>query len=354
MVEFAGISGGTTLGRVRKENQDRYLVAEVCTQNSDQGFTIALLGDGVGSLPQSGSAAAMAVTAMVLELAEIVESSPDVMNWPKALGEAATRANSRVIKHVGEEGASTLSLVVFPFKSPKAIALHLGDSKIYGVTWAAGFEQLSKDQTVGEQLNALGAPSGEEAGRDPRMDRSLAQYMGMQDTPLPQIFEIEAIWKSILLASDGVTDTIKGLTHSGWKQLEANAKDKPDFIKKLLFISNWLGGHDNCTAVITPVDRAQIPPVNTSSIKAVTGTKSINLVWQIAKQETPRAIEPQLQEEHRTKKKSRRHKNANERKNYITKSEGSSGESKNEIKTPATITFLPGLNKNPDVISDSK
>lgn len=355
MAEFSGFTGGTTIGRIRKENQDRYLVAEVTPRRKENGFRIALLADGVGSLPRSGIAASYAIAAMVLELAELADTSEHPVQWFQNLGEAAKRANNRVLQYVGEEGASTLSIIVLPRRASNPIAFHLGDSKIYGGTWESSFEQLSHDQTVGAQLRALGAPSSEEAGRDPRSDRALAQYIGMSGDLVPQIFEIEPMWKSIFLSSDGFTDALKSLTPLGWKQLAATSKDNSDFIRKLLFLSNWFGGHDNCTAVLVPMDRAEILSLtDVPSVRASTGSKTANIVWQVAAPCVPEKIDLSTENDRRSKKKSRRQKVSDALKKQTSKFSSSSGEPEKENKNVPSITFLPGLTKDPNVISDSR
>ena len=157
-----GIAAGSTLGQVRKENQDRYLVVRYAHPEPNRSFFLAAIADGVGSLPQSGLSASSAIAVFVSALTTEIERlafSSGLPNWERLLREAVQHANRYVYAKTGERGASTLSVVVVPSKHP-ACAVQIGDSKIFGISKDFHFTQLSIDQTVGMHLQSLGVPQG--------------------------------------------------------------------------------------------------------------------------------------------------------------------------------------------------
>lgn len=247
-------AGGTTLGYVRKENQDRYVIARYCHPDVTRGFVVSAVADGVGSLPESGWSASAAIAAFVAALAAEVENSRGPRPfWRQIMQTAVETANRFVFSKSGERGASTLSALVIPFGEP-ACAIQVGDSKIFGVDREFRFTQLSTDQTVASQLAALGVHGGIPEDRDPRLDRSLAQYIGMPDLVVPQFVEIEPKWNTVVIASDGIAAVRTSLTEDGWNLLSKSSKSRSDLVRKILHLCNWFGGADNTTVIVTPVN----------------------------------------------------------------------------------------------------
>jgi hypothetical protein len=106
-------------------------------------------------------------------------------------------------------------------------------------------KQLSRDDTVG---GLLGPREGMGADR-------LIQYIGMGDGIQPRIIEINREeFECVLITSDGV--------HCASPATFAQAVGAPtsnlDLIRRLLALSDALGGQDNGTALLLPT-RFEVP-----------------------------------------------------------------------------------------------
>lgn len=341
----AGVAGGSTLGQVRKENQDRYLVARYSHPDSARSFLVAAIADGVGSLPESGLSASTAISAFVSALVTQMERplfEPRI-EWERLLRESVQQANRFVFSRTAERGASTFSAVIVPINTPPC-AVHVGDSKIFGLSKDFHFTQLSVDHTVGSHLQSLGLPQGNLAGRDPRFDRSLAQYIGMADTLEPQFVVLERNWESILIATDGIAVAKRVLNEEGWNLISQNSKSRADFVRKILYLSNWVGGADNCTVVVLPLSKelmSVVPRRGGSLLSAFTGSRSIELGNRTASSSySPDSWPTSDRKRQKTGKFKRGQKNVpQEQKPNIALN-------KSDSKPTPSITFLPGLAKD--------
>ena len=150
--------GGTTIGLVRRENQDRHLLVRYTPGVNGCGFRLAAIADGVGSLAKSGQSASAAIASFVgFIVTELEEWNPllGTPDWDQILRTAVQHANRHVRALTADQGATTLSAVILPDRQP-AFGIHVGDSKIYGLDRAFRCSQLSADQNVAAQLQALG------------------------------------------------------------------------------------------------------------------------------------------------------------------------------------------------------
>jgi len=347
-----GIAAGSTLGQVRKENQDRYLVVRYAHPESGRNFFLAAIADGVGSLPQSGLSASTAIAVFVSALTTEIErlaSSSAQPSWERLLRDAVQHANRYVYGKTGERGASTLSVVVVPSKHP-ACAVQIGDSKIFGLSKDFRFTQLSIDQTVGSHLVSLGVPHGSAAGRDPRFDRALAQYIGMADAVEPQFVVLERKWESILIATDGIAAVRKVLLEEGWNLISQQAKSRADFVRKILYLCNWFGGTDNSTLVIFPLSE-QIMSIaarrDSSVLSAVTGSRTIELR---VRSITAPSFVPTSSASDRKRQKAGKFRRGQKDRTQDPNSTEADG--KSNPKSAPSITFLPGLAKNEHELSN--
>lgn len=343
---LSGVAAGTTLGQVREENQDRHLIAQYFHRDAQQSFFVAVIADGVGSLKESGLAASAAISAFVAALISEIEgrsANGTRSSWGQMLGAAIQRTNRYVYHRRAERGASTLSAVVVPADHP-ACAVHVGDSKIFGLSKDFGFTQLSTDQTVGTHLQALGLPLGKTVGRDPRFDRALAQYIGMAEDLQPQFLIIEKQWDQLLLATDGVVAAKRVLSEEGWGLISRHAKSRADFVRKILTFTNWNGGDDNSTIVLIPISKKLLPgPTNSgmSFLSAVSGSRTIEMHM--------RALVTQPGSERASggyRKRQKADKFRRDQKVQGKEAPLTAPEGKAESKSVPSITFLPGLSKD--------
>jgi serine/threonine protein phosphatase PrpC len=342
---------GTTIGLVRKENQDRHIVAKLsCGQ---AGFWVVAVADGVGSLPDSGKAASACLAAFVTSLAASVSAvrNRGSWEWPQLLANSVRDANETVVNETKERGASTLSAVVQT--ETGAFGVHVGDSKIFAFDEKRRLIKITKDQTVGSHLKSLGV--GEQSQTDPRFERALAQYMGMADTVVPDVFAVRPPHKTLIACSDGIAPVLKLLNEEGWRLLCENAKSGVELVKKTLHLSNWFGGGDNCTVAIWDPSALKIsfPPISDVTVLTFHSvSRSSSILYPHVRLPGPsliagapipesKAVAIDRRVAKGSKSKSPKGRAAQRRK---TKSEGAS-QSHKEVPS---VTFLPGLGKGAD------
>jgi serine/threonine protein phosphatase PrpC len=231
---------GTCIGVVREQNQDRGLITFTSYPAApEKDFALGVVCDGMGGLISGNEAAVIAVSVFVSR----------VIRWPSQpardrLRWAAMAANEAVHKALGGLGGTTLSAVMVG-RQAAVVGVNAGDSRIYGLTRSREVKQLSRDDTVG---GLLGPREGMGADR-------LIQYIGMGDGIQPRIIEINREeFECVLITSDGV--------HCASPATFAQAVGAPtsnlDLIRRLLALSDALGGQDNGTALLLPT-RFEVP-----------------------------------------------------------------------------------------------
>lgn len=233
-----GIAIGSSVGLVRKRNEDRCLVARASYANGSRvNFTVAVVCDGLGGMAQGREAAILAASAFTAQLF----CSPAI-SGKERLSRAVAYANAEVYHRLRGDGGTTLSAVV-SFQHAHAILCHVGDSRIYGVSSERTLEQLSRDDTINALLNRR------EGEADAPKDSRLLQFVGMGDEMEPQIVSIPTQFRSILLTSDGAHD----VPHSILQRVVSSAGGASDLIRNLLTLSHMLGGRDNASAILIPI-----------------------------------------------------------------------------------------------------
>ena len=276
------LAGGTTLGCVRTENQDRHLIVQYRSADLERCFRLAVVADGVGSLPESGLSASAGLAAFVGRMVTELESlpvEPSAPDWPQLLREAVQEANEAVCARTGENGAATLAAILLPGNFPP-IAVQVGDSKIFGLDEAFQFTQLCADQTMAAQLQARGvltAGSGE--GYSP-LERALAQFLGQPGGADPEIRTLGTNWSALMVATDGIMPARQLLTPAGWQLLAESAGTPVEFVRQTLALTNALGGTDNTTLVLLPATSNGMTPTDAGDgplLTAAAGARTVEI-----------------------------------------------------------------------------
>jgi serine/threonine protein phosphatase PrpC len=226
----------TDIGRVRKENQDRWGAfppKHPCL------FVVA---DGMGGHADGGVASEVAVAALVEGFRQAGETLED------RLREAVSAANAAVWQEANRGGAPRrmgTTCTVLGVQAGRVALAHVGDSRVYRLADGA-LEQLTPDHTVAAELEASGVLDAAEARRHPQR-HALTRALGVGP-------EVEVYTRDLgptdpsdcyLLCSDGLAP----VPEDEVARIVASA-DPQDAAEQLVARANALGGPDNVTALV--------------------------------------------------------------------------------------------------------
>jgi PPM family protein phosphatase len=239
------ITIGTTVGEVRRENQDRAVAARFIPSTGERGhppFVLLILCDGIGGLLEGERCAELAVAVTIITLV----GQPDTTPPPERLRFAVTAANKEVFAKYHARGGATLVAVLY-CGDGRTFTATAGDSRIYRCRAAKMvMEQTSVDDTIAGELSRLRGTEirqeqlGSTAGH-------LAQFVGIGDGFQPRINSVVDLSRDelLLLTSDGA----HAIGVSLMTQISAAAPDQHALVSRLLHLSRWCGGHDNATII---------------------------------------------------------------------------------------------------------
>ena len=261
------IYGLTHPGKVRKDNQDQFLVCslhkaatvqlssipiENLTAGSQRVALLMMVADGVGGGLRGEEASRLAleeVTRYVTRcMACYYGSAEDDSDFYAALQEVARQCHEELLRR-GEADpdyrgmATTLTLYLGHW--PRAFLLQVGDSRCY-LLRGDELTQVSRDQTMAQELIDLGVMRpAETAGT--RFERTLSSSIGGRQTA-PVVSKFELTWDTVvMLCSDGLTrlvpderirERLRSMTSSR-QVCEALLQDALD-----------AGGGDNITIIV--------------------------------------------------------------------------------------------------------
>ena len=268
--EDLDLFGMTHRGRVREENQDHFLLATIHPQVVIHGTslpdvdsiplrgqrlaTILLVADGVGGGVAGEGASRLAAETITRYVASSIRCYHSV--GPKqdrelydALHAATLEAHEAVradadAQHAGEINATTLTLglVVWPW----LYVVQVGDSRYY--YYAAGkLRQISRDQTVAQDLVSQGVLSPAEASRSP-FSNVLSSAIG-GDTAMPVVTRVDVSERGSvqLVCSDGLT---RHVTDDEIERILANMESAEQAARALVDLALERGGRDNITVIV--------------------------------------------------------------------------------------------------------
>ena len=222
-LDFFGI---THPGKVRKDNQDHFLVStlhktarvratslpnpELFELPSQRIASFGMVADGVGGSRGGETASRAAIEAIAEYVKETVnafyaadENDPDA--FLSTLREAAGTCHAAVIERARTAGqpaaATTLTLYVAVW--PSLYILHVGDSRLY-LFRGGELRQLTRDQTMAQDLIDSGAFPPDVGARSP-LAHVLTSAMGASEAS-PDVARHELRrGDALLLCTDGLT-----------------------------------------------------------------------------------------------------------------------------------------------------
>src|SRR5215472_5908828 len=193
-------AGCTDRGRVRSENQDRYL--------ADPAQGLYLVTDGMGGAFAGTLAAQVVVTCLPARLAAALPAETDLTSQAvNAAVRAALVSLSEQVRQVSREqfgrAGMGATVVVAVIRKAQALIAHLGDSRAY-LLHAGQLSCLTRDHSLVQLLLETGDITAEEAAQHPGRGQ-LTRFVGMSREVLPETRSVPFVpGDRLLLCSDGL------------------------------------------------------------------------------------------------------------------------------------------------------
>jgi PPM family protein phosphatase len=229
-------AAATDVGRVRRGNEDAYLVAP----------PVYATADGMGGHRGGAEAAGLAVQTLASRALDLAATDGE------ALAEALAEANRAILRAADEDDAlrgmattCTAALV----RGRVAHIAHVGDSRAY-LLRGGRLAQLTDDHGIVAQLVRQGQLSPEAAAVHP--GRSIV-YRALGTEPDVEVDTIEVVLEAgdrLLLCSDGLSTMLAD------GEIAAVLREVADTglaVEALVARANEAGGADNITAVLVDV-----------------------------------------------------------------------------------------------------
>ena len=234
MIRFSH-GAATSVGRVRRVNEDSFLVAP----------PIFVVADGMGGHGSGDLASTLAVQVLARYaglrplFTEAVLAALEEANRAIIEQEAPKRMGTTVAGLAGLETAGGDHLMVF----------NVGDSRVYRLS-ADGIEQLTVDHSEVQELVIAGVITREQARTHPRRN-IVTRALGSEPALHADHWLLPAAaGDRFLICSDGLftelpDELIVPLLSAGTPQQAAEA---------LVLAANDAGGHDNITAIVVDIE----------------------------------------------------------------------------------------------------
>ncbi len=267
--EELDVFGLTHLGKVRKVNQDHFLICSLRKHmqihytslpnvgelplESERLATLAMVADGVGSGLKGEEASRVAVEVVAQYVAHSMRcyytaDASDEQAFFDALQEAAMECHASVLQRAEQDPsrrgmATTLTLWIGVW--PRSYLLQVGDSRCY-VFRDGELTQISRDQTMAQELVDRGVLTRSGAFST-RWANVLSSAIGGPQTA-PVVTQMNQAWHSVgLLCSDGLT---KHVSDEQIGERLRTMKSAKQVCEDLLQDALDGGGSDNITIVV--------------------------------------------------------------------------------------------------------
>jgi len=262
------VHGLTHIGKVRKQNQDHFLLASIHkridihrTSLPDQARLpfgdqrvafVAMVADGVGGGEGGAEASATALENAMQYVAGSMDcyyrSDADEDDFIDALQHAAFECHQAVLERAREEqveGKMATTLTLWMSAWPRHYLLQVGDSRYY--LWREGaLTQISRDQTIAQELVDKGVFTRADAARS-AFANVLSSAIGGQQTA-PVVTRLQGDWRNVhLICSDGLT---KHVSDERIGQRLSQMESARQVCEQLLQDALDGGGTDNITIIV--------------------------------------------------------------------------------------------------------
>jgi len=266
--EELDLFGLTHPGKVRAENQDHFLLCTVHPQVVVHGTslpdpdslplrgqrlaTLMLVADGVGGGTGGGEASQLAVESITRFVADSLRcyhaaGTSGEEEFLTALRVAALEAH-QAVKAAGQadakKRATTLTLGIFVW--PWLYVVQVGDSRCY-YYWQGELRQVTRDQTMAQDLVARGALPAERAAASPFRNVLISSIGGAEADPEVSRVDIRRRGCVLLFCTDGLT---KHVSDEEIAERLGTMPTSERMARALLDLALERGGSDNITILV--------------------------------------------------------------------------------------------------------
>lgn len=264
------IFGITDQGKVRRRNEDQFLVATLHKAlhvhgtslpaldgipiESERLASVVMVADGVGGGVAGDEASRLAVEAATMYLTHSIQCYYTAQAMAEemflgALEKAVASAQEAVVAAQGRDGAlggmaTTLTIGIGIW--PRAYLVHVGDSRAY-LLRGGRLRRLTRDQTLAQGLVEAGTLSPEAAEASP-LSHVLTSAIGSEQfSPMISSFTMRQ-GDMFMLCTDGLT---KHVTDARIHERLAGAATSEQAARSLLEDALADGGSDNITIIVS-------------------------------------------------------------------------------------------------------
>jgi protein phosphatase len=251
------VGAATSAGRVRKRNEDSYLVQHLAWSNRDERHECALLvvADGMGAYEAGDRASGLVIRELGTALARVLGGAlaaplPDGPAVLLGALRSALQEGNRAIYRLAQTekgckgmGATAAAVLVW---DNQALVAHVGDCRVYHQR-VGRLTQVTRDQTLVARMVDLGKLTPREALHHPARNE-VAQAVGKQPDLDPSRYQVAlAPGDWLLVACDGLH---AHFDHAALQQEIGKAPPSAlQFAQQLVHLVNQRGGSDNCTVL---------------------------------------------------------------------------------------------------------
>ena len=232
------------IGRVRKDNEDNYLVSK-----ERDLFVVA---DGMGG--HAGGEVASSIVKRVLD-EEITPLQP-AEDREEMLLNALHKANSLILR-LGQDQAYLgmgTTVTAAMFASGRLSIAHIGDSRAY-LFREGQLQLLTQDHSLVNELLQKGELTQEEAENHPRRN-ILTRALGTVENPQIDQFNLSVQQDDLLLLC---TDGLHNLVNmKEIRQILFEADELKTMVDSMVDLALERGGNDNITAVLVKYEEEEI------------------------------------------------------------------------------------------------
>ncbi len=238
------IYGSSNIGKVRKDNQDSYMLDTL--QN---GIGYAVVCDGMGGASGGKVASLNAVnlfTSLIVDLKPDMPEQQILDTFEKAIKKSNFEIYNKSLNNPELVGMGT-TLVGAVVVGNKAYVVNIGDSRCY-LLHNDVIKRITKDHSAVQELVDQGVLNEAQARNHPNKN-IITRALGVDYDVEYDVF-IEDVSKNdfLLLCTDGITNYIDDLEIPF--EIIKNPETAPN---RLIELSNSRGGADNSTVVIIKI-----------------------------------------------------------------------------------------------------